>query len=355
MPRVRSLSVALVTALLCSACDDGSTGTADAAPDRGVDRGPATPDGPPADQQPLDLGAPDAAAADLPADDTGVPPPADRGPIPDVGGSPYADYVVDAVLLPSTAAQGTQYGFDLDGNGTVDNALGTILAAVTGLAGGLTVQPAVDEAVNTGELLLLFRLFTADLVNQPSLVAHHWRAVPTQCCTSTYPPTCAAEAKAGCFSGSYTFTPVPPETQLLGTLAAGDFSFGPTSLQLAIPLFGGALIDVTLLGARLRGTLAGWRIADGAIGGAISQQDIDNQVIPAIAMAMDRAYQLDPVGNAVMGQLFDTNKDGKIETAEVAANPLITTFLTPDVDVDGDGTKEMSIGIAFTAVGATIL
>lgn len=345
-------SLALLAALLLGgACDDRNVGVGDGGLDAGGDRGPFVyPDGRSADQLAPDLGAPDLPAADLP-----VTPPADLGPMPDVSGTAHADFVLDAVLLPTSSGQATQYGFDLDGDGSVDNALGTILSAVGAMTPGMSVQPAVDEAVNRGDLLLLFRLYSNNMVDQPSLVAHHWRAAATQCCTAVDPTACAAEAQATCFSGSHSFTPVPPATQLLGTLSGGTFAFGPTSLQLSLPLFGGTQIDVTLIGARLRGTLAGGGITDGAIGGAISKQDLDNQVIPAIAAAMDSAYQADPVGNAMIGQLFDTNKDGRIDATEVAGNPIVATFLTPDVDADGDGTYEMSIGLGFTAAGATIL
>ena len=51
---------------------------------------------------------------------------------------------------------------------------------------------------------------------------------------------------------------------------------------------------------------------------------------------------------------LDTNKDNSISGAELAGNALLKPYLAGDVDVDGDGKKEVSMGVGFTAVGASI-
>jgi hypothetical protein len=63
---------------------------------------------------------------------------------------------------------------------------------------------------------------------------------------------------------------------------------------------------------------------------------------------------VDASSKAMIKALFDTNNDGTITAAELMSNALITTFMAGDVDVDKDGVKELSLGLGFTAVGATI-
>ena len=45
-------------------------------------------------------------------------------------GYPQNQYVVDQILLPQTKADVAKYGFDLDGNGTIDNQIGNLIEAV---------------------------------------------------------------------------------------------------------------------------------------------------------------------------------------------------------------------------------
>jgi hypothetical protein len=53
-------------------------------------------------------------------------------------------------------------------------------------------------------------------------------------------------------------------------------------------------------------------------------------------------------------QLFDTDGDKTISTAEIQNNATLKMLLAGDVDVDGDGKKELSLGVGFTAVDAKI-
>jgi hypothetical protein len=84
-------------------------------------------------------------------------------PVP--GEGPRADFVSDTVTLP---AVGETLGCDLDGNSTVDNDLGYLLAALGQLIGpSFDAQAAIDASIASGTSLLLWRLddvgdFTCD-------------------------------------------------------------------------------------------------------------------------------------------------------------------------------------------------
>ena len=47
-------------------------------------------------------------------------------------------------------------------------------------------------------------------------------------------------------------------------------------------------------------------------------------------------------------------RKGLYTEEEVKDNDIIKAFLQGDVDVDGDGTPELSLGVGFEAVAATI-
>ena len=85
------------------------------------------------------------------------------------GGSPQGDhsqYVVDSIVLPTTAAQATQLGLDLNDDplARVDNALGQVLSALAGSA-NLDPQPTMDDLTHRGEVILLADLQAPSLAD----------------------------------------------------------------------------------------------------------------------------------------------------------------------------------------------
>jgi len=135
-------------------------------------------------------------------------------------------------------------------------------------------------------------------------------------------------------------------------------SFGPAvKMKLRLPLGTTGVLDIEPKAAHLKGTIAAGSITGGVIAGALSQGDVQSKVVPAVAKALNDTLT-DPsvdasVKNAIK-TLFDANQDGQISTQEVGDNTLIKTFLAGDVDVDNDGTKELSLGLGFEVARAVI-
>lgn len=258
------------------------------------------------------------------------------------------DYVVDKLLLPQDVTRAKQYGVDLDGNGTRDNALGSILAAMAGIGSGVDTQRGVTDAIASGKQLLLLR------------VASSGGATPARASVSAWIGKDQPCPKLACFSGTHPFKPGPayPKPSVLrGTLAGVKLRVGPGTLRLELALGGSKPAVLTLLRAHLRGTVRDEQITGGSVAGALKRREVDSEVIPAVAGLLDRIYK-DPTTSstvhAQVGKLFDTNNDGTIAVAEVRNNDLIKTFLAGDVDVDHDGVKELSLGLGFHAVSAHI-
>jgi hypothetical protein len=280
---------------------------------------------------------------------------------PDGGPVLTKDFVFDSLLLPTTPALTQQHSADLDGDGKPDNALAKIMDTVGSF--GFDSQKSVTRSVNTGELLFLFRLRAQDFASAPVALGKTWLGKQQVCCTTPKDPVqCAADAKQKCFTGTQTFElhpTAPNPSTATGSITAGKISLGPAMLKIAISLTSTPIV-VTLKKGFIHGQLKTGpdQIVDGTIVGAIPQQDVDNVIIPALAAELD-ALLKDPAGDAaaklLLGLLFDTNHDGTVTAAELAQVSMIKNLFAPDVDVDGDGVKELSLGVGFTAVGATIV
>ena len=320
-----------------------------------------------------DLAAPDIPAPDLPAVDLSPP---DAG-APDVGPDFYGagdmgpftcnkdcfDYVVDRVLLPMTSTTAQQYSLEFKGKKY--NALGNILALLANQAPGLDMQSGMDNAVCAGKTIDLLRVKAASLTSGSAL-GHSWVGADAKCCALSscldpYSTTkCLASATAKCFAGTGTFKPDPkyPKVMLLfGTIANKQVSLGPGKLIVRVTLSSLGSMDLALVGATIHGTIDSAGITSGVLAGGIPETVLNNSVIPNIAQILDGLLKdplIDSSTKTMIKTLFDSNSDGSISTAEVMNNALIKTFLAGDVDLDGDGKMELSVGLGFTAVKGTI-
>lgn len=283
-------------------------------------------------------------------------------------------YVVSAVDLPTNPAEAMSLGMDIDGkaNDGIDNQLGSVLGAIGGLAPTLNLQMNLDTQVDTGQLVMLINMKATDLASASGVGMEVY--VGTNVVT---PPACTDMTDTVCrkhFTGTGMFNidsvNGPTDAQLVGTIMGGKFKGGPGTVTLKIALAGGAPISLPLQKARaeISGiTAAGWPATGSKIGGAISDEDIDGEVMPAIASTVRTSFdETCDVGattascNCVMGStgltlknLFDKapTQDCMISDAEVKA--VVDGFLTPDIDLDGDGTNDaVSMGLGVTGVAA---
>lgn len=263
-------------------------------------------------------------------------------------GVPPRDFVASRIFLPSSATV-HKLGVDYNGDGNVDNALGSILGALSGISGSLDLQQTLDSAVASGIALMLLRLQATDYVDTPAALGWSWVG-KTQPCSSQ-----------SCFDGSHTFPAVSDtKSPFTGRITAGKLHLGPSRLRFRFPIGAGNVLDLTLKQAFIDGRLAQPgvdKIEDGVLAGAIDQSDMKTQIVPALAQLLNELLA-DPATakqtHDTIIVLFDADKDGKISMLEVAQNSIIKTFLSGDVDVDGDGVNEISLGLGFKAVSARI-
>ncbi len=288
------------------------------------------------------------------APDAAIVPDADEGPSGD-----HHHYVLDSVTVPVDSTQAEALGFDLDGDGTIDNNLGNILSAlVQASTGTIDPQATVDTSVASGDILLLADLQALSLTTASNVgfsIYFGEDPVPAP------PDHLDGTGAFGVSSGT------PDDSTVAGSIVSGALSGGPGTLALQIALPQASAIDLHLLAARVSSpAVAAASIAGLRIGGAIPQADLDDEVVPAVHESVaamiaqdctgsgtDCGCDVDSTGLTLLG-IFDDNEDCAVPLEEIQQNSLVRTLLRTDVDTDGDGEPDaLSCGVGATAVAAT--
>jgi hypothetical protein len=275
---------------------------------------------------------------------------------------PHTHYIVDKITVPATMQQAKDLGLDISGDGVVDNKLGAAMAFLA--SQGFPIQATVDTAIDHGQALLLVDV-QAEMLSSGAASFVTWKG------TNANPAPCTNAQDMVCrhhLTGTGTFDLAADtwqDTPLIGSIAAGAFDAGPGDLTLQFPLFPGMPVEVTLLGSKVHATgLAADAIGASILGGAISQNDINTKLLPAVATGFIAILSRDCTGSPPPGcgcvagstgatiiSVFDANHDCAVSAMELANNNLIQTLLGPDVTINGmAGT---SFGVGFTAVKGT--
>ena len=285
-------------------------------------------------------------------------------------------YVVNKALVPTNNNESREYGLDLNGDGTPDNQLGMVLGTLAGM--GFDIQATIDTAVLEGSISLLADVQTADATFMSSSATGMSVFIgsnpqPAACnsgeavtCTTAKPAVCTGCGHQLDPSGGTFTTGTNMNLALAGKIIGGTFNGGPGDLTIQIALGGTTAIDLNLIGARAKASgMSADAITGLVFAGALSQDDINTKVIPAVVtqlvptIARDCTMLTAPpgcgcadgtTGKTIIG-LFDTNMDCTVTAAEVMSNSLIMSLLAPDVTING--TKALSLGIKVTAEKAT--
>ena len=271
-------------------------------------------------------------------------------------------FVVDHEHLPTNNNEARMYGLDLNGDATVDNQLGMVIATFSGM--GLSTQPGLDHAIDTGAIEILADVEAADLTTAAQATVALFDG------TNAMPAPCHGSGDTTCrhhLAGTATFDVASTsahDTPLAGAIVAGVLDAGPGTLHLRTMILG-APVDLQLIGARVRLTQpSDTGIMTGIIAGAITQTEIDASLIPALQAAVTAQIAVDcsalttPPGcgcaDGSTGKtfiaLFDANQNCAVTTDEIKNNSLIMSLLSPDVTIDA--MPALSLGVGVSAVHA---
>lgn len=289
----------------------------------------------------------------------------------------HSQYVMSEILLPTTATQANMFGLNLDGDpqNRPDNALGSILSTLAG-QGNFDIQASLDAQVAEGSIVLLTDIQATDLAmaSGVGLRVYLGENPSIAPCADANDMVCGNHLEG---TASFEIDPASPTDALLvGSIIGGRFTGGPGTVTIQISLVeGGAPLTLDLIGARVEiGAVSATGLMSGKLGGAITQADLDNVVLPAMVDIMTTTFEDDCMGTApaccdagstgeTLMDLFDENDDCTVDLTELKNNSLISSLLAPDVDLlDGSGNfaprsdnvkDSLSLGIAFTGVNGT--
>jgi hypothetical protein len=305
----------------------------------------------------MDLSSPGDLGDDLSASDSAV----DAG-LCTPSGANHTKWFINKLTLPQDRMQSS---LDLNGDGKNDNQLGNIVGAL--LAQNLDLQQPVDAAIAGGTDVMLLDVAATALTADA-------------CAQTTFAN--GADHPGPDLDGGTAFTVdnAIASTLFVGPIAASRFTSQPEpfnqvvaqKLQIKLPMFGAGVF--TLWGAHLSWRYAGNNLIEGTLNGALTNDDLQTKVMPAMAATFNAQIQADPSSSVSqqLKQIFDnggssgctaTANDGVIATCEVSTNSIIKNVLSPDVQMFQNGayqpnaqnvTKDsFSIGLAFTAAEAS--
>ncbi len=297
------------------------------------------------------------------------PGPGDR---PHIEGTDF-QYVVSQLVLPADEASANALGSDIDKDGLPDNKLGQTLVILKML--NLDLQPVADKALAKGELTLLLNLRTPSL--EDAALAGLWAlfgapADPHACENPDDLLTCGQHLKGG---AAFSILRESPTDQFLpGALAGGSFSGGPGQVSVALPLSSGELFAFQMTSAESRFQATSRGLMDGVLGGAITREELDTNVLPGVHQFLEslvtrdcggsppNCCQANTTGKTIV-QFLDDNKDCKVSLNEFRENSIIQEMFKPDLDLyDADGKfapnvdrvkDSLSFGLGFAAVNAS--
>jgi hypothetical protein len=299
----------------------------------------------------------------------------DDGQLPPAG--PHYHYVVNKAFIPKTNTEAHEFGLDIGQakstklDKVVDNQLGMVLATLEGM--NFDIQGTIDKAIADGSIILLADFQTKDFTNTSAAGVQAFLG------TNPMPAPCTNDQDTVCGhhldgTGMFTVDPKsPPNASLAGKIINGTFNGGPGNLTLQIALGGTMPITLGLDLARAQASDVSDTGLTLIVAGAISQDEINMQVIPAVVSQLGPIIMRDctaltmppdcgcasgSTGKTILG-LFDTApKDCMVTVPEVQNNSLIKSLLAPDVCSPDSGTtcdaaNALSIGLKVTGVKGT--
>lgn len=250
-----------------------------------------------------------------------------------IANGPHTLYQVTGEHMPTRSAEAISGGLDLNGDGAVDNQLGTDIAVIFSrhLA---DPQAATDLAIMNGQLQL-----TVDVEND--------KADPTLVNVTSF-----------AMPGQDVAAPAVIDNPLSGSLNGDLIEVGPGELPLVIAPFGIPIV-LPLEDGYVQAHTDGDSL-HAIMGGTFDVAIVHEQLIPQWAATLGPIITRDCTGapptcgcatgspGETVIQYLDTTHDCAITADELENNSLVQSLAQPDFPRSGTPTR-MSVGVALDA------
>lgn len=270
------------------------------------------------------------------------------------------DFLVSELFVPDSSTTAKENGVDIDGDGTIDNKLGSIISLIASQGGDFDVNTLVNEQITDGDLLLIGRVYVDQWGGDDEVLAQVFQGEPVAGAT---PIEFDGEDTVAIASSS------PTDLFLCGRMVGDDLEAGPSNLRIVIPIPDIITLDITLSRAQLIGEVTADGMTDVMIGGGISKSEIENLYSDAVDL-VNGMIDDDPTGSTATTilDLLDDNceptiegcdpkpagcaEDGQIHLDELKCNALLNSALSPDVDFDDEDPSNDLISLGLRIVSA---
>jgi hypothetical protein len=287
----------------------------------------------------------------------------------------HHQFVIDSIQLPRNAQEAAELGQDVDGDGTVDNALGQIIQILEA-AVNTDVGALLTSQVDDGTVIILANLQATSLVNAERVGFWILRG------GDPLPEPCADVFDTECrrhLDGAGSFSVLAADDAFIGgNIDDGHFlgsDFGTVTLYVPV-MVGAPPIEIGVIGARAVMRVQGDGLTVGRLAGAITETEVQESLLPQLLALWNQRIAEQcfgtypdccPAGTdgAQLVDLFDADGSCDLSLEELQESSLINALLAPDVDLlDAEGfynpnkdgvLDSVSLGVGFTAVSASFI
>ncbi|MDY0001674.1 MAG: hypothetical protein RBU30_10295 [Polyangia bacterium] len=278
------------------------------------------------------------------------------------------EFLISELYLPDSSTTAHENGVDMNGDGYLDNQLGSILAMFASQFPDLDANAFVNAEIQEGRLLLVVRLLVDQFENDNAILVQLLRAV-------------VAHDATPLFDGNDQVALAPDSPHdlfLCGRLKNGILEAGPGNLSLAVPLLGPGLgpLDLLFMRTQVIGPAGPHGLKNVMVGGGLTRDEIETRFYPWLLEWMQTELTTDATGplaaailDAYDGQCHPSTaptcdptplgcaSDGEIHPDELSCNPTLSAFFAPSLDIDFDRVKDLvPIGVKIvSAVPVTVV
>ncbi len=228
---------------------------------------------------------------------------------------PVHRFVVDRFTLAQHTSEAKQLGDDLDGDGTVDNALGQVTGT---LASYMDLTTHAPDMIASGAIASTLELQAADLVNARVVGATYYGA------TGDPATVAGGSITAGSFESNRTVT-----------------THVPGMAMLHLPVFADAdpsLVELDAMELDLEPDGQGGY--NGVMRGGVPQVSLD----AAVCLGIQQMVLGHPDDHLVLASILDHDRDGQLTCDEIVGSTFIGDLLVPDLKLFGEPVVTLGFG-----------